>query len=182
MMDAALHLRSYNSIHLAAGIPKEGEILFIPILIAVAAVLIGGVIGFALRRNREAPLRTQVRDLEAQIDKLNSEHTAYRSQVGQHFSETGDPLKNMALHLCDTYEHLAGGANELCPDEIKTLRPGHAAEELLLAEPAEPLEASIGEPLEAEQDDTPSPVIDNDLPEDAETPSADSNEQPPPLP
>lgn len=151
--------------------------MYIPILIAALAALIGGTIGFAVRRNRETPLRKRIRELEAETDKLNTEHAAYRSQVGQHFSETGDLLKNMALHLCDTYEHLASGANDLCPDEIKSLRPGHAAEELLLAEPSEPLEASFAEPLEAAKDDTPSPKTEIDLPEDAETPSTDSEEQ-----
>jgi uncharacterized membrane-anchored protein YhcB (DUF1043 family) len=121
--------------------------MLIPILLACGGIALGLALGFAIRRNRETPLRLRVHELEEEIDKLNVQHTVYRSKVGQHMSETGDLLKNLALNLCDTYEHIAGGAQELCPNEIKSLRPGHAAEELLLVEAHEPAELSFGEPL-----------------------------------
>jgi len=124
--------------------------MLIPILLVCGGAALGLALGFAIRRNGEKPLRLRVHELEEEIDKLNVQHTAYRSRVGQHMSETGDLLKNLALNLCDTYEHIAGGAQELCPNEIKSLRPGHAAEELLLAETHEPAELSFGETLESE--------------------------------
>ncbi len=129
------------------------------ILPALGGLALGIVIGILVGRSFGASARNRAKELQRELDRAETELATYRSSVGQHITETGDLLKNLALNLCDTYEHLAEGARVLCPDEIKTLRPGHAAEELLLAGsptvdpkiPAAPLETDEGPVLDAEE-------------------------------
>ncbi len=125
---------------------------------ALGGLALGLAIGILIGRSFSSSARSRVKELQRELDRAETELHTYRSTVGQHFSETGDLLKNLALNLCDTYEHIAEGARVLCPDEIKTLRPGHAAEELLLAgspsvdteTPVAPLETDEGQDAPSE--------------------------------
>ncbi len=131
----------------------------IPLVLAFGGLALGIIAGIFIGRSSGSSARSRAKELQRELERAETELATYRSSVGQHITETGDLLKNLALNLCDTYEHLAEGARVLCPDEIKTLRPGHAAEELLLAgsptvdseTPVEPLETDDAPVLEAEE-------------------------------
>jgi len=122
------------------------------LLLTLGGAALGAALGFFIAQSRTKGLRKRARELEQELDRTQTELIAYRSRVGQHLSDTGDLLKSLALNLCDTYEHLAEGAHELCPNEIKSLRPGHAAEELLIVTGGAPprLDNNIVEPLETD--------------------------------
>ncbi len=122
------------------------------ILFVVGGVALGVALGFLLAHARETTLLQRNQKLEEELSRAEMELIAYRSQVGQHMSDTGDLLKNLALNLCDTYEHLAEGAQVLCPDEIKNLRRGHAAAELLLS--GSPIQSNepLADPLEVDEE------------------------------
>jgi len=144
---------------------------------ALGGLALGIAIGILIGRSFGASARNRAKELQRELDRAETELATYRSSVGQHITETGDLLKNLALNLCDTYEHLAEGARVLCPDEIKTLRPGHAAEELLLAGsptvdpeiPAAPLETDEGPELETEEP-AEQPEEEETAPEEEEEP------------
>ncbi len=122
------------------------------ILFVVGGIALGVALGFLLAHARETTLLQRNQKLEEELSRAEMELISYRSQVGQHMSDTGDLLKNLALNLCDTYEHLAEGAQVLCPDEIKNLRRGHAAAELLLS--GSPIQSSelLADPLEVDEE------------------------------
>jgi uncharacterized membrane-anchored protein YhcB (DUF1043 family) len=117
------------------------------ILFVVGGVALGVALGFLLAHARETTLLQRNQKLEEELSRAEMELITYRSQVGQHMSDTGDLLKNLALNLCDTYDHLAEGAQVLCPDEIKNLRRGHAAAELLLSGTPMPVDEQTSDPL-----------------------------------
>jgi uncharacterized membrane-anchored protein YhcB (DUF1043 family) len=122
------------------------------ILFVVGGVALGVALGFLLAHARETTLLQRNQKLEEELSRAEMELITYRSQVGQHMSDTGDLLKNLALNLCDTYEHLAEGAQVLCPNEIKNLRRGHAAAELLLS--GSPIQSNelLADPLELDEE------------------------------
>ena len=122
------------------------------ILFVVGGIALGVALGFLLAHARETTLLQRNQKLEEELSRTEMELISYRSQVGQHMSDTGDLLKNLALNLCDTYEHLAEGAQVLCPDEIKNLRRGHAAAELLLS--GSPIQSNelLADPLEVDEE------------------------------
>jgi uncharacterized membrane-anchored protein YhcB (DUF1043 family) len=121
------------------------------ILFVVGGVALGVALGFLLAHARETTLLQRNQKLEEDLSRAEMELITYRSQVGQHMSDTGDLLKNLALNLCDTYEHLAEGAQDLCPDEIKNLQRGHAATELLLSSSAIQSAGGFADPLETDE-------------------------------
>ena len=60
--------------------------------------------------------------------QLRKEMEDYREEVNEHFSRTAELFKESTEKYRDLYEHLAGGAQELCsdlPDKARVeFRPG----------------------------------------------------------
>ncbi len=121
------------------------------ILFVIGGIALGVALGFLLAHARETTLLQRNQKLEEDLSRAEMELITYRSQVGQHMSDTGDLLKSLALNLCDTYEHLAEGAQALCPDEIKNLQRGHAAAELLLSCSALQSQETFADALETDE-------------------------------
>lgn len=87
-------------------------------LIGIAAFAIGIAIGIvsAGKLGRTDPAR--IRELERQLDALQRRHDSYRSSVSEHFSTTAELVQNMTESYRDVYQHLAGGAQNLCSEEV----------------------------------------------------------------
>ena len=65
----------------------------------------------------------------ASVVQLRKEMEDYREEVNEHFARTAELFKETTEKYRDLYEHLAGGAQELCddlPDRARVeFRPGH---------------------------------------------------------
>lgn len=76
-------------------------------------VVLGGVFATRLPGN---PGR--VKELEAQIQQLQTEHEQYRTEVSEHFGTTAELVQQMTQSYRDVYQHLAQGAQQLCSHEV----------------------------------------------------------------
>ncbi len=104
-----------------------------PLLVVVALLLVGGgfLIGLALGRSSNK-LEARVLELEGELTESRAALARYREEVGQHFGKTSDLLRDLTLQYRAVYDHLAEGANSLCPDLSNGLPAGGVAR--LLAE------------------------------------------------
>lgn len=86
-------------------------------LVAVGCLAVGIVIGvvFASRMNT-SPSRVQ--ELENQIRSLKESHGEYRDNVSDHFSMTAELVQHMTESYREVYQHLAVGAQDLCPTDV----------------------------------------------------------------
>ncbi|MDF2182167.1 DUF1043 family protein [Neptuniibacter sp. CAU 1671] len=86
-------------------------------LMSLVALIIGGVIGFMLGRNSQPDNRQAA--LEEELEEAKQALENYREDVSQHFSKTANLFNNLTSSYKDVYQHLAGGAQQLCQsDEI----------------------------------------------------------------
>jgi len=69
---------------------------------------LGSVLTYALTARK-----SQNQDLQAELDRLAGQFTAYREQVGSHFMQTSDLVQEMTRSYRAVYEHLATGAYQL---------------------------------------------------------------------
>ena len=60
----------------------------------------------------------RVRQLEEKLAALQNEHEEYKQSVHNHFTTTARLFHNLTDSYRDVYNHLAGGAQALCPDNI----------------------------------------------------------------
>jgi uncharacterized membrane-anchored protein YhcB (DUF1043 family) len=94
------------------------------------ALLVALTVGFVIGRATNAMAR-RAQALEAELRAERSAHektrdaaASYRKQVSDHFSETSERLHELTLQYRSVYEHLAKGANELCPEGFAKLEGG----------------------------------------------------------
>jgi len=116
-----------------------GPEVLIPAAAAVAGLVLGVLFGRTGRRaqQRVEELEVRVSEREAQIGQLEASRAElearlgaaeqerdeasealgrYQQEVAGHFSQTSDLLKEMTLQYRNIYEHLAQGAEALCPE------------------------------------------------------------------
>jgi len=116
-----------------------GSELWIPAAAALAGLLVGFALARASGRDRRRIEELEVRvaeregqigqleagraELEARLGGAEQERDAaldqladYQGQVVDHFSQTSELLKEMTLHYRTIYQHLAQGAEALCPE------------------------------------------------------------------
>lgn len=87
------------------------------------------------RTARERAL-AEKRTLEEDLERARTEADAYRQRVVEHFYGTSEQLRALTVQYRAVYEHLAEGAQALCPESFQALRAGlevpalgHGAEE-----------------------------------------------------
>jgi len=136
-------------------------------LVAAAALVLGIVLGRLGRpaRKKIEELETGLAEREARIDHLEaarSELAAHREELGlrliaaeqerddsreqlsryqaqvvNHFTQTSDLLREMTLQYRSIYQHLAEGAEALCPEGVPRLATDTPIDSLPGAIPAE---------------------------------------------
>ncbi len=97
----------------------------VALLIAVASFAIGRRSGFLAQQIRE--LTGALDDARAEADGARDELDRYRGSVADHFAETSEKLRDLTLQYRSVYDHLAAGANALCPEGFEQLEGGLAA-------------------------------------------------------
>ncbi|MBT8144979.1 MAG: DUF1043 family protein [Gammaproteobacteria bacterium] len=104
-------------------------------IVACAGLAVGVFVGWLItslsyRRSNSGQTAAQLRE----------EMDTYRAEVNSHFARTADLFKETTEKYRDLYEHLSGGAQDLCqdlPDKTRVeFRPGR-----LLAQQASETEA-----------------------------------------
>lgn len=88
-------------------------------LIGLICFLVGagaGALMFKIFRSDEA----KVEELEARLQQLSEEHENYKANVHSHFDGTARLLNDMTESYRNVYQHLANGAQALCPDYISS--------------------------------------------------------------
>ena len=102
-------------------------------LVATGVGLLIGVASFAFAR-RTGPQAQQIRELtgalddaRADADGVREELARYRGRVADHFAGTSDKLRELTVQYRSVYDHLAAGANALCPEGFEQLEGGLAA-------------------------------------------------------
>ena len=88
-------------------------------IIGIVCFLAGagaGALLFKTFRSDEVKVKT----LEARLQQLSEEHENYKSNVHSHFNGTARLLNDMTESYRNVYQHLANGAQALCPDYISS--------------------------------------------------------------
>lgn len=68
------------------------------------------------------PRGQRVRELEQQLQSVQSELAGYRGKVNQHFQKTAELFEDMTGRYRAIYQHMAGSAQELCQERPPALQ------------------------------------------------------------
>jgi uncharacterized membrane-anchored protein YhcB (DUF1043 family) len=69
----------------------------------------------------QAELEARLTTAEAERDEASDALAGYQQEVAGHFSQTSELLKEMTLQYRNIYEHLAQGAEALCPEGSRSI-------------------------------------------------------------
>lgn len=88
---------------------------YVAIVVGLALFSIGVMLGYvlALHLQRKSSGGKLASELKAELD-------GYRDQVTEHFSKTSELFQTLTEQYRTLYDHLAGGAQELCSPEPDT--------------------------------------------------------------
>ena len=145
----------------------------VALLIAVASFAIGRRSGFLAQQIRE--LTGALDDARAEADGARDELDRYRGSVADHFAETSEKLRDLTLQYRSVYDHLAAGANSLCPEGFQLLEEGLAAD--ALPQSAGPEELETDELLPSDSEPEREADLDPELELDAAAVEAPELEQ-----
>lgn len=84
-------------------------------IVCLAVGLVAGVL-IAKRISGSNPAR--VSELETRVQELQRHHAQYRDDVSDHFNTTAELVQQMTESYRDVYQHLAGGAQDLCSEDV----------------------------------------------------------------
>lgn len=101
------------------------------ILAALAALIVGVIIGILIGRSGQASTLRQ-RRAQQQTEEIRNEYTRYQAQVNEHFMESAHLLRRFNDSYRDVNQHMARGANRLCNDEewLQELQQENATDRL----------------------------------------------------
>ena len=87
-------------------------------LVGVIALAVGGAIGFFVPHiNKAARSGNNRQSMEDELQALRDRHDSYRHDVAAHFDKTAELLSQLLGNYRDVHNHLANGAEHLCPNE-----------------------------------------------------------------
>ena len=95
------------------------------LLVGAASFAAGRLTGSHAARIQE--LTIALDDAQADAEGARVELSDYRRSVSDHFAGTSDKLRELTLQYRAVYDHLATGANMLCPESFEQLGGGLAA-------------------------------------------------------
>ncbi len=84
-------------------------------VIAIAALIVGALLGFLFGRNGSNGSREA--RLAEELDRTQIELAKYRDEVNEHFSVTADLVNDLTNQYQKVHQHLASSASALCRDE-----------------------------------------------------------------
>ncbi len=87
------------------------------LLIGLAALAIGLIIGFVLARTLHPQARER-KDLEGKLQESQEQIKNYQQEVTEHFVKTSELINNLSHSYRDVHEHLATSAMHLTNPEI----------------------------------------------------------------
>jgi hypothetical protein len=116
------------------------EILLLVGLAAVALFLLGRLTAGGSGRLRK--LRDELARTETDLATARGESEKYKARVADHFAETSHRLHDLTLQYRAVYDHLAQGANELCPEGFEKLEGGLGLDALGAGDEGEPVAAA----------------------------------------
>jgi uncharacterized protein len=117
-------------------------------LTALGCLVAGAILGAVLYKIFKSD-EVKIHRLEAQIQQLTEEYSRYKKDVHNHFSDSAQLVANLTQSYQEVYQHLAQGAQTLCPEhiakQITTVAPALLAE---LPHPTEAQQAKLLPPLD----------------------------------
>lgn len=85
--------------------------------VAIVALAVGGAIGFFLPHSSRIPRAPGARSAaEEELEAMRDRHENYRRDVEMHFDKTAELLGQLLGNYREVHNHLAHGAECLCPD------------------------------------------------------------------
>ncbi len=145
------------------------------ILILLGACLLAFLAGIGLAVFGARQNTARLRQTEHELATTREELEQYRKRVAEHFDGTSRLLHDLTLQYRAVYEHLAEGAQSLCPDGSNLLAPSLA--QAALPEASKETDDAGPEPAEAagtDPGDELEPLLDPESP--AQTPSEAGSE------
>ena len=143
--------------------PETQQIL---ILLGACLVAFLGGLGLAAFGARQNAAR--LREAERALDATREELEQYRHRVAEHFDGTSKLLHDLTLQYRAVYEHLAEGAQSLCPEGSNLLAPSlaqaalpEAAKEATGIAPSDEAAADVEDPAAALE-----PLLDPEPPDE----------------
>lgn len=88
-------------------------------IIGIVSFLVGTAAGALLFRTFRSD-EVKVKELEGRLQKLSEEHENYKGSVHSHFNNSAKLLNDMTESYRNVYQHMAMGAQTLCPDYISS--------------------------------------------------------------
>lgn len=84
-------------------------------IIAIVALAVGVLIGFLMGKSGSS--ETQRKTLEAELNGSRAEMDRYKKEVTSHFEQTASLVNELTEQYRKVHQHLATGAQALCPDQ-----------------------------------------------------------------
>lgn len=87
-------------------------------LTGIVCLAVGLVAGMLIAKRFSGSNPAKVSELETRVQELQRHHAQYRDDVSSHFNTTAELVQQMTESYRDVYQHLAGGAQDLCTDDV----------------------------------------------------------------
>ncbi|HDZ10440.1 YhcB family protein [Pseudohongiella sp.] len=87
-------------------------------LTGIVCLAVGLVAGVLIAKRFNGSNSAKVSELETRVQELQRHHAQYRDDVSTHFNTTAELVQQMTESYRDVYQHLAGGAQDLCTDDV----------------------------------------------------------------
>jgi len=84
-------------------------------IIAIVALAVGVLIGFLMGKSGSS--ETQRKTLEDELKGSRAEMDRYKKEVTSHFEQTASLVNELTEQYRKVHQHLATGAQNLCPDQ-----------------------------------------------------------------
>lgn len=84
-------------------------------IIAIVALAVGTLIGYLMGKSGSS--ETQRKTLEEELNGSRAEMDRYKQQVTTHFEQTASLVNELTEQYRKVHQHLATGAQNLCPDQ-----------------------------------------------------------------
>ena len=133
-------------------------------IIAIVALAVGVLIGFLMGKSGSS--ETQRKTLEEELKGSRAEMDRYKTEVTSHFEQTASLVNELTEQYRKVHQHLATGAQNLCPDQ--------AAGRSLQSSLQPKLEKSTTEPEQSDQNHLDQ--ADEEKPTTSSAPSEELNE------